>query len=90
MEQGMLPNATQRLLLSQAVKTLLKQSKRLELVEGVLCRKLQDSLTLETVKQVVVPESKRQALLEACHKHIGHPGTDRMLSLLWRNFYWSQ
>lgn len=85
LEQGALPDATQRLLLSEPVKTMLK---RLELLEGVLCRKVQDSSTLETLKQVLVPESTIQTLLETCHKHAGHPGADRMLPLLRRNFYW--
>lgn len=69
LEQGVLPDVTQRLLLSEPVKTLLKQMKRLELVEGVLCRKVHDSSSLETLKQVLVPESRIQTLLETCHKH---------------------
>ena len=88
LEQAALSDVTQRLLLSEPVKTLLKQMKRLELVERVLCRKVPDSSTLETLKQVLVPESRIQTLLTTCHKHAGHPGTDRMLPLLQRNFYW--
>lgn len=80
--QGGFPDATQRLLLPKPVKRLINQWRRLELVETVVWQKVQDLLTLETLKQVVVPVSKTHALLEACQKHAGHPGTD------WMKFYW--
>lgn len=55
-----------------------------------MCRKIQDPSTLEILTQVLVPESRTQALLETCHRHAGHPGVDQMLPLLRRNFYWPQ
>lgn len=85
LEQGELPDATQRQLLPQPVKRLLNHWRRLELVEGVVCRRVQDSSTLETLKQIVIPDSEIHALLEVCHKQAGHPGTERMLALLRRN-----
>lgn len=90
LEQGELPAAVQRLSLTQPVKRLWNQWRRLALFEGVVCRKVYDSSTLETLKQVLFPKSKIQALLDTCHKQAAHPGTEQMLSLLRRNFYWPQ
>lgn len=90
LEQGELPAAVQRLSLTQPVKILWNQWRRMALFEGVVCRKVYDSSTLETLKQVLFPKSKIQALLDTCHKQAAHPGTEQMLSLLRRNFYWPQ
>ena len=89
-EQGELPPAAQRLSLTQPIRNLLSQWRRLALFEGVVCRGMQDSSTLETLKQVLVLVSNIQALLETNHSQAGHPGTEWMPSLLWRNFNWPQ
>lgn len=67
LEHGELPLAAQRLSLTQPVGKLLSQWRRLALFEGVVCRGVQDSSILETLKQVLVLESNIQALLETYH-----------------------
>uniref|UniRef100_A0A3B3IDF7 Gypsy retrotransposon integrase-like protein 1 n=1 Tax=Oryzias latipes TaxID=8090 RepID=A0A3B3IDF7_ORYLA len=88
--QGGLPGAAERRALSQPIKRLLQQWRRLEIIEGVLCRRVRDSSTYETLQQVVVPNNKTAALVEFCHQNSGHPGADRMLTTLRRNIYWPQ
>ena len=36
----------------------------------------------------VVPASKCQAVLDLCHRDVGHQGRDRMYSLLQERFWW--
>ena len=38
----------------------------------------------------VVPASKHQAVLDLCHRDVGHQGRDRMYSLLQERFWWSK
>ncbi|KAK7925039.1 hypothetical protein WMY93_007349 [Mugilogobius chulae] len=90
LEQGMLPNATERQSLMPPAKTLLRHWKKLELRSGVVCRTVQDPQTLETLHQIVVPISQAQLLWTAYHERMGHPGLEKSLALLRRNFYWPQ
>lgn len=55
LEQGMLPNATERQSLVLPVKRLLSHWKRLELKKGVVCRNVQDL-------QIVTPAAQAKTL----------------------------
>jgi enamine deaminase RidA (YjgF/YER057c/UK114 family) len=39
-------------------------------------------------RQLVLPTAHIQTILEALHDDMGHPGKDRMLSLIRDRFYW--
>ena len=86
-----MPNATERQSLALPVKRLLNYCKQLELKEScVVCRNVQDSQTLETLQHIITPATQAKSLWEAYHQQAGHPGLERILSLLKRNFYWAQ
>ena len=88
LERGRLPSAPERQSLALPVKRLLSHWRRLELRDGVVCRNVQDSQTFETLKQIVIHAAQAQPLWEAYHQQAGHPGLERSLSLMKRNFYW--
>ncbi|MGL5209396.1 reverse transcriptase domain-containing protein [Cetobacterium sp.] len=73
---------------TRTVRGLLGQRRRLYLREGVICRALQDPRLGDKVCQVVVPEGRWPALLEAYHTRMGHQGQERTTALLRRYFYW--
>ncbi|KAG1936037.1 interleukin-1 receptor accessory protein-like 1-A [Pimephales promelas] len=88
LRQGNMPRAEERRSQTVGVRQLLRQWKRLQLREGVICRSRRDPRTQETVHQVVVPEGQVSELLNAYHTHTGHQGQERTLSLLRRYFHW--
>lgn len=88
LRQGYMPRAEERRAQTAGVQQFLRQWKRLQLREGVICRSMQDPRTQETVQQVVVPEGQVSELLTAYHTRTGHQGQEKTLSLLRRYFYW--
>ncbi|KAG1960358.1 interleukin-1 receptor accessory protein-like 1-A [Pimephales promelas] len=88
LRQGNMPRAEERQTQTVGVRQLLRQWKRLQLREGVICRSRRDPRTQETVHQVVVPEGQVSELLNAYHTQTGHQGQERTLSLLRSYFHW--
>lgn len=88
LEQKAWPEGVGRRTQTRIVRGLLGQRGRLYLKEGVLCRALQDPGRGDEVCQIVVPEGRCQALLEAYHTKMGHQGQERTLALVRQHFYW--
>lgn len=72
LHRGWLPKGPERAELTKLVKKLLNQWRRLGLRDGVVCCNVKDSLTHETLQQVVVPTDQTKALWEAYHSETGH------------------
>lgn len=71
---------------SRDLHLILKEWKRLELIDGLLYRKrLSEN---EEVKQFVLPELLRSAVLHDLHDEMGHLGVERTLELTRSRFYW--
>ena len=69
------------------VNMLYRQRNRLYTEKNVLYRTLRDP-KIGKLKQVVIPEMLKEAMLKGCHDDQGHPGTDRTLALLRARCYW--
>lgn len=65
---------------------LLRQFSHLRLVDDVLYREV--IIGEDRKRQLVLPTAYIQTILEALHDDMGHPGKDRMLSLIRDRFYW--
>jgi transposase InsO family protein len=65
---------------------LLRQFSHLRLVDDVLYREV--IIGKDRKRQLVLPTAHIQTILEALHDDMGHPGKDRMLSLIRDRFYW--
>lgn len=70
----------------QEVKLLWREHQRLILKRGVLYRKTDEKGT--ECHQLVLPKAHRAQALKGLHDDVGHPGKERMLSLLRQRFYW--
>ena len=68
------------------VRLLWKEQQKLLVKRGVLYRKREDNG--EEVHQIVLPAHCRSQAMKGLHDDVGHPGTDRTLSLLKERFYW--
>ena len=68
--------------LSKNVKIMLKQAKKLSIVDGVLIRKTANFV------QIVLLEMFRQLVYTELHEKLAHLGPDRVLELARRRFYW--
>lgn len=68
------------------VKQLLRQWKKLKIVDGVLYRERgpKDDSTL----QLVLPKKCRDSVLSRLHDEMGHQGRERTYSLVSSRFYW--
>ena len=64
-----------------------RQWHRLELVEGILYRKVQDPIQ-GPLKQIVLPSGLREKMLKTFHDDQGHQGSEHVLSLLRPRCYW--
>ena len=75
---------------SCAVKTLWSQWDRLLFRNRVLCRKWESDGGDQIIDQVILPESLRQAALEAHHSHTtaSHRGIRKTLGALQSRYYW--
>ena len=68
--------------LDKEVKILLRQLKKLEIVDGVLKRKT------AKFEQIVLPEKFHKLVYVELHEKLGHLGPDRVLELAKKRFYW--
>lgn len=87
-EQGRAPNKTERAVLSESAKKLLKQWKILCIHKGILCRCVFDSYVCEPRFQIVCPDSKRQEVWRRYHEATAHAGVEKTLAHLSRHFFW--
>ncbi|XP_061593076.1 uncharacterized protein LOC133457765 [Cololabis saira] len=65
---------------------LLRERKKLELIDGVLYRKRQSANT--STYQLVLPRELRELVLKSLHDEMGHLGVERTLDLARDRFYW--
>ena len=70
------------------VKTILRQSSKLQLQNGVLQRKIVDPKSQEEIVQIVLPQCLRDEILESLHDNTGHQGVERTESLVRQRCYW--
>lgn len=87
-EQGLHPRTLGHHNLTTGAARLLKQYKRLCVHEGVLCRKLIDPNTHESILQIVCPDSKRHEVWRQHHEAAAHAGAGRIMPSLRRRFFW--
>lgn len=73
---------------SPQVLRLLKERLRLQLREGVLYRRVQDSKTNALHLQLVLPQSQWREVFTSCHEHMGHFAADKTLKTLHTRYYW--
>ena len=69
-------------------KALWKMKKNLELIDGLLYRRIFSTRMGMAVHQFVLPEKFRKTVVEICHDDYGHLGTDRVTQLLQDRFFW--
>ena len=72
---------------SNAVKVLLRQSKRLSVIDDILYRDVQDP-KLGSLHQIVLPASLKSIILTSLHNDFGHQGEERTMSLVRRRCFW--
>jgi hypothetical protein len=70
------------------LKTLWSQWDRLEIIGGILFRKFESNYGQSTIKQMIVPQSKKQDILHYFHDipSAGHLGVDKILEKLKTGF----
>ena len=75
---------------TSALKTIWSQWDRLEIIGGILFRKFESNDGQRTIKQMIVPQSKKQDILHYVHDipSAGHLGVDKTLEKLKTEFYW--
>ena len=90
LESGVRPDSKDTSSESYVVKALLGQWKNLELHDGLLVRRYEDSDTNRTIRQAIVPQSKRREVLKFSHdvQTSGHLGMKKTLSKVRQNYYW--
>ena len=90
LENGVRPDSKDTSSESYVVKALLGQWKNLELHDGLLVGRYEDSDTNRTIRQAIVPQSKRREVLKFSHdvQTSGHLGMKKTLSKVRQNYYW--
>ena len=73
---------TERKGLKRDVKTLLKQARKLKVVNGILMRKT------EKFEQIVLPQKFHRIVYSELHEKLAHLGSERVLDLARMRFYW--
>ena len=90
LESGVRPDSKDTSSESYVVKAPLGQWKNLELHDGLLVRRYEDSDTNRTIRQAIVPQSKRREVLKFSHdvQTSGHLGMKKTLNKVRQNYYW--
>ena len=68
-------------------KLLFKHWDKIELKDGVLYKKIQDSVR-GTRFQLLVPECLQKNIMEQYHDHLGHQGVERVDGLIRIKYFW--
>ena len=69
------------------VKKLVRQWKKLDIINNVLCRTI--NIEGHTVRQVVVPDTSKRKCITEMHDHLGHQDIVRCLALLRQRCFWT-
>lgn len=72
---------------SRETKKLLRQWKRLNIIEGVLHRKIFSPIQ-EAKQQVVLPKNKAKLILQELHDKMAHQGIDKTTELARERYFW--
>ena len=72
---------------SQRTKLLWKQRERIQDLNGILYRSINDPVD-GNIQQILVPESLQKKVLQMSHDQSGHQGSERTLRLLRQRMYW--
>lgn len=83
-----LPDQPARQMLPVKTQKLLQQWGKLQMVDGVLCRRVMDPKTFEACVQVVCPAVKCQQVWKKYHDAAAPAGAERTLSRIRQFFYW--
>ena len=75
---------------SLSTRRLIELWPRLQIHDGMLWRNYEDVQTKQEWKQLIVPQSSREEILEEIHAGVkgGHLGEDKTLQQLKKRFYW--
>ena len=90
LEKGIKPDTKAISMESYSLKALCNQWRNLEIQEGVLVRRFEDTATNAVITQAIVPQSQRRTVLEFSHdvQTAGHLGMNKTLSKVRQNYYW--
>ena len=69
--------------LSRDSRVLLRQRRRLEIVDNVLVRQT------KTLRQIVLPECFHRLVFRELHEKLGHLGSEKVCDLARKRFYWA-
>ena len=89
-EKGEKPKASDLAGQSQECKRLAQLWEQLEIINGVLWRYYEDNEGKTTWKQLVVPQSLREEILQEIHAGVlgGHLGEEKTVQQVRKRFYW--
>lgn len=88
MDRGRGPGPRERAAEDRPTQVVLRQWGRLGTDRGLLCREVCDPKTFDKLKQVLVPQSLQNQVLEWVHDRAGHLGVEKTLGLARRRFFW--
>ena len=72
---------------SKKVQVLMRQLKHMDVIDGVIYRKVTDP-KLGDLTQLLLPECLKEVVLESLHDHNGHQGIERTFNLVRQRCYW--
>lgn len=81
------PSSQERKNLPVAVKSLLKQWKRIKMCDGLLYRVVND-VNFGECFQLLVPSCLQKSVMQSVHDSMGHQGIERTLHLLRQRAFW--
>lgn len=81
------PTRSERQKESRPVLDMVRQWKRMKLVDNVLFRQVNDP-NEGLLRQLVLPHCLRPEVLRLLHDQAGHQGIERTITLVQRRFYW--